>query len=104
MVRGKGTTASVPGTEEFRRQMIAQDSKKALSESEISQLEDERRELENVLSEASDKDRAKGVDTAAIQRRIGHIDKVLLERDVPEAKGPVKDKLIREEKDIEDKL
>jgi hypothetical protein len=104
MVRGKGSSVLAPGTEEFKKDVIARDAKKMLSSSEIAQLNDEKKELQNILQEAGDKDRATNVDIYAIQNRIKLIENQLTARETPEVSGSMKDKLIREEKDIEDKL
>lgn len=108
MVRSKhaeaGTVLAEPGTREFQQQTAQSDARKPLSESQISHLEEERKDLQRVIEESGDRDRAKGVDLQAVQARIRHIDKELLERSVPEASGAMKDKLVREERDIEDKL
>jgi DNA gyrase/topoisomerase IV subunit A len=101
MVRGKGPQA---GTVEFQKEAARIASTASLSDSEEKGLLDEKKELQAVIGEASDSDRAKGVDVGQIQNRIKKIDMELEKRAVEEIRGSGKDKYYREEREIEEKL
>lgn len=92
MVRGQGKSA------------VQERPQETLSKTEIQGLENEKRELESVIKEAEDKDRAVGVDINQIRRKIQNIDNAIEERMPDTARGVKKDSLIREEREIEDKL
>ena len=105
MVRGKGNTAvAKPGTVEFQKQVALAQSTAPLSQTEINSLEDERKELESTIRESEDKDRAIGVDVSQLRNRSNQINRALESRVVEEVRGVSKDKLIREEREIEDFL
>ena len=106
MVRGKGNSAVLakPGTVEFQKQVAQAQAVAPLSQTEIHSLEDEQKELENTIREAEDKDRAVGVDVTQLKNRSRQIDRALETRAVEEVRGVSKDKLIREEREIEDFL
>ena len=88
MVRGKGPQQAVD----------------TLSKTEIETLRDEQQELKSTIREASDADRAIGVDISALQKRSDHIDRQIDLKTPQEARGKEKDKLYNEEKNIEDFL
>lgn len=95
MVRGKGTGVATP-------------PKELLSQTEIATLNDEKRDLQSTLNELKEADgssRAGSVDTIAIQGKIKHIDRAIEDRVVHDImRGAKKDSIIREERDIEDRL
>ena len=101
MSRSKGAAV---GTLEFQKEAALAMSTVPLSNSEEKELLDEKKELEAVIGESGDKDRARGVDTAQIQMRIRKIDSELEKRAVEEVSGKNKDKYFREERELEEKI
>jgi hypothetical protein len=101
MVRGKG---AAPGTVEFQKQAAAAQKTAPLSHTEIATLEDEQKEIQSTIREAEDKDRAVGIDVAQLKARADHIDRELEARAVESVRGVNKDKIVREEREIEDFL
>lgn len=93
-----------PGTVEFQKQTALAQSRVPLSKTEIDTLEDEKREIQATIRESEDKDRAVGVDVSQLKNRSNQIDRALESRAVEEARGSSKDKLVREEREIEDFL
>lgn len=93
-----------PGTAEFQKEVALAQSKTPLSRTEIDTLEDEKKEIQATIRESEDKDRAVGVDVSQMKSRVNQIDRALESRAVEEARGSSKDKLIREEREIEDFL
>ena len=103
MVRGKGGLAT-PGTEEFRKEASVLASKQTLSQTELAGLEDQKKELEATIRESEDGDRAKGADVSELRRQVSRIDHAIETRMPEEARGKSKDALVREEREIEDRL
>ncbi len=92
MVRAKGNSA------------VAEKPKEILSYTERAGLEDQKKELQSAIRESEDKDRAMGIDINEAKRKIQNIDRAIEDRSVDEARGVSKDKLVREEREIEDFL
>jgi len=76
-----------------------------LSQSERENLESEKKDLENTLAQAEGFGQGtEGLDVAAIKRDIARLDHAIGERTPQSARGKEKDALIKEEREIEEKL
>ena len=92
MVRSKGSTATV-------------EKKEILSQSELQGLQEEKRDLENSINDARESQGAsRNIDVAAAQAKIRRIDHAIEIRTPDNVRGLKKDSLVREEREIEDKL
>ena len=92
MVRSKGSSAVM-------------EKKEILSHSEIQGLKEEKHDLEVSIQEAKESHGAsRNIDVAQAQAKIRRIDHAIEIREVPEARGLKKDSLVREEREIEDRL
>lgn len=100
MVRGTGRAAPAQDAPITK-------SGEMLSQTEVNNLLDDKRELESTIKEIQDSGgstRAGAVDIATIQRKIRNIDNAIADRMPEEVGGVRKDSLIREERAIEDAL
>ena len=94
MVRGKGTTAA-PKVKEY------------LAPSAVQDLRDEQKEINSVIREVESGAGAGtrgAVEVSALKRQSQAIDRTIEERTAPTARGIQKDKLLAEEKELEDQL
>ena len=94
MVRSKGNAAVA-------------ERRESLSQSEKEGLLDEKKELQSSLAEvqaAPGSAKAQMMDVNQIKAKINRIDHAIEIREVPKARGRDKDSLVREEREIEDRL
>lgn len=85
-----------------RAKTKAKPKQEYLSPSERQGLEEEKRDLENTLTESQNYGGEGQIDTARIQGEIRRLDTEIGSRTPAEARGQQKDKLIKEEKELED--
>ena len=85
MVRGKGT-------------------KKILSYSERQNLQDAKRDAENVLKESQEPGRSRGVDQAAVKAEIAHLDRAIHEGSVGRIAGSAKDTMAKRAQELKEQI